>query len=40
MVLLRWLCGLTRYFHQVPNGFVPAQDKYLVGIAQPQAAHR
>ncbi len=33
---LCWLCGADRLgFHQVPNGFVPAQDKYyLVGIAQ------
>lgn len=36
MVLYAGFVGLTWLgFHQVPNGFVPAQDKYyLVGIAQ------
>ncbi len=36
MILYAGFMGLTLLgFHQVPNGFVPAQDKYfLVGIAQ------
>ncbi len=34
MVLYAGFVGLTRRLHQVPNGFVPAQDKYYLVIAQ------